>query len=150
MSKLLDLTQSRVAIIDDIDYPRASRHLWWFYKRVITTIDGVRTSLPRYILCETNPKVKVYCKDGDQFNCRRSNLTRKRSETDAGIPATVIHGWLTTEMRRHKQMVVDMENGIESVTSGKLRDRITHAESVLIKGDKLEMMKITKIMRKIK
>lgn len=76
MSKLLELTQGRVALISSSDYPRASRHKWRYRNgHPVTTLDEKEVSLGRFILGVVE-SAKVYYKDGDACNCLRSNLTQ--------------------------------------------------------------------------
>jgi len=150
MSQLLELNNGSCAIIDDRDFLRASTHKWGMDKFPNALIDGKRWTLPQYVLCKKDPRVRIFCKNGDKLDCRRSNLTTKRGETQEGMSIAKVIGELQSELDRHKKMVVDLEYTGETVASGKLRDRITRAEAILKDGDKTEMQKITKIMRKIK
>ena len=78
MSQLLPIGTIH-ALIDDRDYLRASLHVWWYDKSPVALIDGKRTSLARYVLC-VKGTTKVYNKNGDKFDCRRSNLTKNKKE----------------------------------------------------------------------
>ena len=129
------------AIIDDSDYKRATIYKWWYDKTAIAMIGGKRTSLPRYLLSVPAGK-KVFWRNGDKMDCRRSNLTTERwlSEKKA-------KEMLRAEISRHMRMVVDMG---ETVASGKLRDRITRAKIVMATGDRKEIINMTKIMGRIK
>ena len=149
MSQLLPVGTTH-ALIDEKDYIRASLHAWWYDKSPVALIDGKRTSLARYILCASG-REKVYNKNGDKLDCRRSNLTTKRGETEWGQCSTTVYGLLRSEVSRHIKMTVEIENYTgETPDSGKLRDRIARAEAVLNMGDRGEMVKMLKIMRRIK
>ena len=152
MSQLLELNNGSCAIIDDRDFLRASTHKWGMDKFPNALIDGRRWTLPQYVLCKKDPKVRIFCKNGDKLDCRRSNLTTKRGETNEGMPIAKVREALQVEIFRHKELVnkSEMWSGIENPTSEKLRSRITRAEAVLAGGDKMEMIKITRILKKVR
>jgi hypothetical protein len=149
MSQLLPISSTH-AIIDDKDYFRASKHVWWYDSAPIANIDGKKTSLARYILCVSG-STKVFNKNGDKMDCRRSNLTSKRSECEFLLSEKALQGLLRSEMSRHMRIVVGMENYTgETPKSRKMRDRIGRAELILKVGDKKELLEILKIMRRVK
>jgi len=151
MSQLLELNNGTCAILDDRDYFRASQHKWGMDKFPNALIDGHRWTLPQYVLCKKDPKVRIFCKNGDKLDCRRSNLTTKRGETEEGMPIAKVSQALMVQIRRIWEIIAYEEvEGEQTVASGKLRDRITRAEAVLKGGDKMEMIKITKIIKKVR
>jgi len=68
------------------------------------------------------------------------------------MPIAKVREALQVEIFRHKELVnkSEMWSGIENPTSEKLRSRITRAEAVLAGGDKMEMIKITRILKKVR
>lgn len=143
MSQLLPVGTTH-ALIDDSDYKRAMIYKWWYDKTAIAMIDGKRTSLPRYLLSVPAGK-KVFWKNEDKMDCRRSNLTAERWMSEKKAKEL-----LRVEISRHMRMVVEMEDGAETPESGKLRNRITRAETVMAIGDRKEIINMTKIMGRIK
>jgi len=149
--KLLEISGGAVAMINDADFVRASTHKWQYYKQVFTKINKRVVFLSRYIMCESDPRVHIYYKNGDRFNCTRSNLTTKRGETREGIPRSKATSELLMEIERIREMAMGLEMGsVTTVASGKLRDRITRAEAILKGGDKMEMQKYIRILKKVR
>lgn len=149
MSRLLPVSSTH-AIIDDRDYTRSILHTWWYDKTPIALIDGKRTSLARYILCVSG-STKVFNKNGDKMDCRRSNLTTKRAESESALSEKVLQGLLRAEISRHMRIVTEIEDYTgETPKSGKLRDRIGRAELTLELGDKKDLLGMLKIMRRVK
>ena len=143
MSQLLPVGTTH-AIIDDSDYKIATMYKWWYDKTAIAMIDGKRTSLPRYLLSVPAEK-KVFWRNEDKMDCRRSNLTTERWLSEKKAKEL-----LRSEINRHIRMVVDMEDGAETPESGKLRNRIARAEAVMEIGGRKEIINMTKIMGRIK
>ena len=89
--------------------------------------------------------------NGDKMDCRRSNLTTKRSEAESALSEKALQRLLRTEISRHMRIVAEIENYTgETPKSGKMRDRIGRAELVLKMGDKKELLRMLKIMRRMK
>jgi len=150
MSQLLELNNGQCAIMDDRDFLRASTHKWGMDKFPNALIDGKRWTLPQYVLCKKDPKVRIFCKNGNKLDCRRFNLTTKRGETQEGMPIAKVTGELLKEIERLRENVLELEmwSGIATGQSGKLRDKIERAEAILKDGDKVEMQKYTRILKK--
>src|SRR5947209_9538506 len=77
--KMLELTQGRVAIIDDEDYERVIRHQWHFTKQgyaagwVAASGRREKVLLHRFILAAPE-NINVDHVNGNKLDCRRSNL----------------------------------------------------------------------------
>lgn len=92
--KEIQLTQGKVALVDDEDYAHLLTIKWWadhsgggiYYAR--GTIGGKQIRMHRYILGITDPKIDVDHKDRDTLNNQRDNLrTCTRTQNNHNIPA---------------------------------------------------------------
>jgi hypothetical protein len=90
--KTIPLTQGLVALVDDVDFDRASAHKWSATKTK-TNVYGVRKArtpagqttqlLHRFILGVTDPEIQVDHEDHNGLNCQRNNLRKcVRGEND--------------------------------------------------------------------
>ena len=133
MSQLLPITNNGFALIDSRDFTRSNTHTWWRDgKFPVTTVDKRKVSLGAYILRIQYPD-RAYYKDGDRFNCTRGNLTTKRGETKEGMAIEKIRQDLAELMGR----VADS-------------DLIEKAKAILADGDKEDLLKMIKTIRRIK
>ena len=133
MSQLLPITNNGFALIDSRDYPRANTHTWWKDgKFPVTIVDKQKVSLGAYVLRIQYPD-RAYYKDGDRFNCTRGNLTTKRGETKEGMAIEKI-----------RQDLVDLMGKVADA------DLIEKAKTILANGDKEDLLKIIKKMRRVK
>lgn len=85
MARWIQLTNNYLAIVDDEDFERVSRHSWqvrilppgrMYAKGMIKREDGGwrYTTLHRFILGVTDPKIHVDHINHDGLDCRRSNM----------------------------------------------------------------------------
>lgn len=83
----IELTQGKVALIDDADYDKVSQLKWcawsgdkkrWYVR---STLNGKAIYLHRFLLEVTDPKTKVDHRDGNGLDNRRENL-RLASNTE--------------------------------------------------------------------
>lgn len=131
MSQLLPVTNNGFALIDSRDYPRANTHTWWKDgKFPVTTVDKRKVSLGAYVLRIQYPD-RAYYKDGDRFNCTRGNLTTKRGETKEGMAIEKI-----------RQDLAELMGKVADV------DLIAKAKAILADGDKEDLQKYTRILKK--
>ena len=95
MAKEIQLTQGRVAIIDDCDYDRVSAHSWhlhaanrsrtkWYAR---ARINGKMALLHRFILGVSDQQVTDH-RNRDGLDCRRENIRIcTRSQNACNVPA---------------------------------------------------------------
>lgn len=110
----IPLTQGKVALIDDEDFARVSKHKWyaeksrdgrrWYAATSVRTAEGKKTTIKmhRYIKGITDRKIDCDHRDLNGLNNQRSNLrvatraqnmqnTRVKSNSSSGLKGVVLH-----------------------------------------------------------
>jgi hypothetical protein len=117
VSREIPLTQGKVAIVDDCDYPRASKFNWSLAERrgklyaIRTTAAEGKTErvyLHRYLL-DAAQGAQVDHRDGDGLNNRRDNIrlatplqnVRNRRKGDSGCTASRYKGVFLQARHKH-------------------------------------------------
>ncbi len=78
----INLTQGKVAFVDDEDYERVSRFKWyarnsrgnWYATRTLPTINGKRKQIQMHSFILEFPALEIDHKDGNGLNNSRGNL----------------------------------------------------------------------------
>lgn len=73
--KEIALNSSNVALVDDLDYERASTYVWFLHPKgyAVAMVEGTLTYLHRFVLPNAN-HLRVDHRNRNKLDCRKENL----------------------------------------------------------------------------
>ena len=151
MNSLVELAGGTAALIDHKDAKRVGKYKWSLMQgHPMSRVDGVMTSLGRFILHEYNPSVHVYYKDSDPCNCTNGNLTRKHSEVRKNEPISSVLARAESEIAR-----MDLSAGVLQEIGQISMAETFHGRAVKMRrlveaGDKGQMMDYLAVLSRVK
>jgi len=151
MTEVIELSNGGAALIDYRDKRRVNYRKWSLVSgHPMAKIDGVMTSLGRFVLREYNPSVKVYYKDSDPCNCTNGNLTRKWDEVRKNEPLGSVLTRAESEIERMDLSAgVLQECGQESMAST-YHTRAVKMRRLVEMGDKGQMMDYLAVLSRVR